>query len=224
MPDARLPAKQAWWLAGLCAMGFALVLGVVLLWGRAGGTAVDVWWNVAVNALHAPLLTQVAVVLNDVGGNLGAVVVATLGAIALLLAKRVWPAILLVVASLTTYGVAKIFKVAVSRPRPEDMMLPSDFGSFPSGHSSNAMVLAIVVVLLFGRRWWVPALAFTYVAIMMLSRTYLHEHWITDTIAGALLGASVTLLVWAMLRRRLTVRENRMPRAAATAQADLPSC
>lgn len=198
-----LRARRATWLAALSALGFAVVLGVVLLWGREGGTSIDLWWNSAVNAPHTPALTWFAVVLNDIGGNFGAVVVATLGALALLAAKRLWSAVFLVASSLATYGVAKIFKLAVARPRPEDMMLPSDFGSFPSGHSSNAMALALVAALLFGRYLWVRILVIAYVPIMMLSRTYLHEHWVTDTIAGALLGASVTLLVWALLRRRV---------------------
>ena len=38
---------------------------------------------------------------------------------------------------------------------------------------------------------------------MMWSRTYLHVHWLTDTIAGALLGLVVALAVWMVLRERV---------------------
>ncbi len=36
-----------------------------------------------------------------------------------------------------------------------------------------------------------------YVVLMLLSRTYLGAHWLTDTLAGMLIGAGVAIIVWA---------------------------
>ena len=45
---------------------------------------------------------------------------------------------------------------------------------------------------------------------MMLSRTYVGAHWISDTIGGALVGAGVAVIVWAPFAYAL-YKEERQP-------------
>jgi membrane-associated phospholipid phosphatase len=66
-------------------------------------------------------------------------------------------------------------------------------------------VTCVALVLLFTtpgarRRWW-WALAGLGVVGMAWSRTYLQVHWLTDVIAGALLGIGISLLVFAVAQR-----------------------
>jgi membrane-associated phospholipid phosphatase len=73
-------------------------------------------------------------------------------------------------------------------------------------HATYAGATCVALVLLFTtpgarRRWW-STLAIFGVAGMAWSRTYLQVHWLTDVIAGALLGSSVSLLVFAIAQRR----------------------
>jgi len=84
------------------------------------------------------------------------------------------------------------------RPRPPVHALVSTSGaSLPSGHAVAASVTVVAVVIaLFPdgprRFWWgVAAAAFSF--LMALSRTYLAAHWLTDAIAGTLLGVSVAI-------------------------------
>ena len=64
--------------------------------------------------------------------------------------------------------------------------------SFPSGHAAYAGATAVALVLLFtapGPRralWWL--LAALGIVGMAWSRTYLQVHWLSDVVAGALLG------------------------------------
>ena len=44
---------------------------------------------------------------------------------------------------------------------------------------------------------------------MAWSRTYLQVHWLTDAMAGALLGSSVSLLVFAIAQRRVHAMQAR---------------
>ena len=95
----------------------------------------------------------------------------------------------------------------MARPRPEDILVTSDFGSFPSGHSANAATIAVTLGIIFARTWvWVAGSIYTL--LMMLSRTYLGAHWISDTIGGLLIGAAVGVIVWAPFAYKLRA-ENR---------------
>lgn len=45
---------------------------------------------------------------------------------------------------------------------------------------------------------------------MMLSRTYLGAHWISDTVGGMLVGVGVAVIIWAPFALAL-YREHRRP-------------
>ncbi|MGA7206960.1 MAG: phosphatase PAP2 family protein, partial [Specibacter sp.] len=71
----------------------------------------------------------------------------------------------------------------------------------------TAMVSTAVVL---NKLWmWISG-AILSVA-MMYSRTYLGAHWLSDTIAGALLGVGVTLLLWAAAQNKCLMGNIRMP-------------
>lgn len=57
--------------------------------------------------------------------------------------------------------------------------------SFPSGHTSSSVGAAYV---LFQMNHWVGLAGFLVAALIALSRLYLHVHYPTDVLAGALLG------------------------------------
>jgi membrane-associated phospholipid phosphatase len=66
--------------------------------------------------------------------------------------------------------------------------------SFPSSHAANAFAVAVLLA----RRWRRGAPAFVLVAALVsYSRLYLNRHWLTDVLAGALIGA---LLAWGLAR------------------------
>jgi len=64
--------------------------------------------------------------------------------------------------------------------------------SFPSSHAANAFAVAVLLA----RRWRRGTPAFLLLAALVAySRLYLNRHWLSDVLAGALIGA---LMAWAL--------------------------
>ncbi len=157
-----------------------------------------------------PIWTVPALVFNALGGGVIAIFVVPFIIIAgLLLWRRRWAAIYFTIAVIVSPLVVELLKKSFGRPRPTDILVTTDFGSFPSGHSANAALIATVLGIVFARRWiWVVGALYT--VAMMLSRTYLGAHWISDTIGGMLVGVAVAVAVWAPFALVL-YRERQLP-------------
>jgi undecaprenyl-diphosphatase len=90
-----------------------------------------------------------------------------------------------------------LLKGIYDRARPPGSLVATSGASFPSGHAvaASVTVLAAVIVLVpAGRRvpWAAAAAAFSI--LMGLSRAYLGAHWLSDAVAGILLGTSCALV------------------------------
>src|SRR5690606_8696144 len=86
--------------------------------------------------------------------------------------------------------------------RPADALIEVGYGSYPSGHSARAAVIAVALGILLPHLW-VRMLGAAYAIAMMFSRTQLGAHWLTDTVAGAFVGAAVALLCFAVIAQKL---------------------
>jgi undecaprenyl-diphosphatase len=113
---------------------------------------------------------------------------------------------------ITSEALIGTVKAAVDRPRPPGSLIATSAAAFPSGHAVASAVTAVGLVLVLAPpgkarwRWEVYAVVFT--SVMALSRVYLRAHWLSDTVAGALLGAGLALGWPALL---LALRERQQP-------------
>jgi membrane-associated phospholipid phosphatase len=202
------PVRPAgWWfdvllLAGFAALTAALATGALL----DLDAAVRDWCITH----QAPAADRVARVLNFLG-NGGPLTTLSLAAAALIGGYRrsVRP-ILPVVAAflLTTFAILPL-KVWTDRAAPASLVpdrvrlfndLPAGeySWSYPSGHLVNAVVWYGVLALLLTR--WLPPAARQLLraappVIVFGTTVYLGYHWVTDSVAGLLLGVVLTRLL-----------------------------
>jgi undecaprenyl-diphosphatase len=152
--------------------------------------------------LRGPALDGIALFFNSLGrGLLRALSLVAVGAV--LMWCRRWRALVaFALVESVAPALSSLLKAAVDRPRPPGARLHSAGASFPSGHTVYAAATCIALVVLFVRigPWrrtgWVAAAVVT--ATMAWSRTYLQVHWLSDTVAGATLGAAVALGVFGL--------------------------
>lgn len=204
-PSARTArtVSRLWPLvSGVVALA-VVVAGGLLIMARTTAPEFDSWWMALMADHRNPALQAVALVFNFVGGGWFSIfVVPVLVVVGLVLLRRYWAAAYFAVATVVSVGLVQLLKGLFGRVRPLDQLIASDTGSFPSGHVANAATMAAVLCIVFWRGWlW--AAASVYTVLMMLSRTYLGVHWLSDTIGGLLLGAAVAVIVWAPLADRL---------------------
>jgi membrane-associated phospholipid phosphatase len=196
---ARL-AVSRYVLVGVAALALAGALAVIVASARSWVQPVDDRWLRWMVDVRWPPLTWVAKILDVIGG--GTVMwILRAGIVAALAIFRRWRALVIVVlAEVSAELCIGPIKAMVDRARPAGSLVVTSGQAFPSGHALTASVTAFVVVLVLvqpGRARVVGlSLAAAWSLVMAVSRTYLAAHWMSDSLAGLLIGTGWALL-WA---------------------------
>lgn len=157
------------------------------------------------------------------GDTLGAAIMCAVVVVVCLLFKRWWHALYAALSLLLIAGVlVEILKALFDRQRPAideasglyASIYHTTSNSFPSGHSAGAGVFAVMLVALVPWSWtrtrkvmpWVGAF---WVVAMMLQRVLTNAHWLTDTVAGACLGAGCAMLLWCAMQPKLDAEQRK---------------
>ena len=157
----------------------------------------DAWLRLMISGRTAPV-TAVAKVFNWLGLVYVTLPVRIAIAGFLALRRRWWHLAAFVAAVVLSEVLIGPLKGSYDRARPPGSLVATSGASFPSGHSVAAtvtVVAAIIALVPPGRArvaWGAAAVVFS--VLMALSRAYLGAHWLSDAIAGVLLGASCALL------------------------------
>lgn len=195
-------------VSGVIAVVVAVLLGVIIAIRGNVPFEGDTEWMEEILEHRNPLWEVPSLLMDFLGGGWFAFALPAAIVVVLCVRRRFWSALFLGVASVLSALLVQLLKGLIGRPRPEDMLVTADFGSFPSGHSANAATLVVCLGIIL-RRVWVWAAGAAYVILMMLSRTYLGAHWVSDTVGGLLLGVAVALIVWAPLAHKLRIESER---------------
>ena len=198
-------------MLALTAVAFAVVAdhGILAHIQRAD----DAWLRLMISGRMAPV-TAVAKVFNWLGLVYVTLPVRIAIAGFLALRRRWWHLAAFAAAVVLSEVLIGTLKGSYDRARPPVSLVATSGASFPSGHSIAATVTVVAAVIALvppgrARVAWAAAAA-GFSVLMALSRAYLGAHWLSDAIAGVLLGTSCALLAalavtW--LQRRSTAEK-----------------
>ncbi|WP_223253073.1 phosphatase PAP2 family protein [Arthrobacter sp. AFG7.2] len=223
--DKWIKPYAALWLTMI--IGGALVLTMALLGAEVYSDVVDEEGLASLDipaleysqSLRNPDADAFATGFTNVGGGIGMPIVASILTAWLTFLSRTWRPIVLVGGAALVSTTATTFgKRLVGRTRPDHSEAVPPFEtspSFPSGHTLNTTVVIGVLVYLMCLQFqvlWARTTAITagavFIIAMGLSRVFLGHHWMTDVMAGWLLGlAWVGMVILAhrlfhLMRRR----------------------
>jgi membrane-associated phospholipid phosphatase len=215
-PMLAEPRRALWWSGVL--LGAAAVI-FLMVWNTKTMEliqAVDDAWLDLMEALRWQPLVTVAEVFAFLGGTYCTWTI-RIAVIVILIVRKHW---LSLSAFLLAVVISEAFigpmKLLYDRARPPNPLGAVSMASFPSGHAVAAGVTAVGLVIVLlppgHKRWVWERRAALYASLMALSRTYLGAHWLSDVVAGALLGSGIALACPALLvdlRVRRKAREGR---------------
>lgn len=233
-----------WSLANLAlvlttVIGGAIVLGATVLSAEVYEAVVE---NDGLAALDEPVLEaavnsrtpaseQWVTHFTDLGGTVGMPLIAAAIVITLAVRRRSWlPVVLMLIAAAGSVLITVLGKDLTARARPPVIYAvpPLETSpSFPSGHTLNATVvlgLSAYLVML-GRRHLrsrilVASVVVVFVVAMGLSRVWLGHHWLTDVMAGWLVGLAWLAAVITGHRVKVTIDRAERARPVVATQAD----
>lgn len=191
---ARRPAAV---LVACCAA--LIAIGAVAAAGRSQASgpddAVDSW---IVGHLGGHLSALQVVV--DLGDAIATSVLTAALVIGCLLARRINGALLALISAVLASGLTEL----VLKPIVHETIGSPPALSYPSGHTTNVVTLAAVVVVLllnpphgrppFAARVAVAVMVALIACAVAVSLIAIHWHYFTDTVAGAAVGVAVVLL------------------------------
>ncbi|MCL7940860.1 bifunctional DedA family/phosphatase PAP2 family protein [Halomonas sp. ATCH28] len=198
-PHAAEPPLASWLLLILSLAALSAWTLVVI--HHQGPLAMDLRLARLLESLALPGLAAFGDVMARAGDLLG-VLALTLPWAAWLLWRRQLPAFWHIAGGLVGIALLNtLFKATIGRARPDTPAYLADSLSYPSAHTSTAVVLFGMAAafasheLPYGRRFLAYWAAIAVILPMALSRLLIGVHWLSDLIGGALLGLVVCALV-----------------------------
>ncbi|WP_062077142.1 phosphatase PAP2 family protein [Demequina globuliformis] len=201
--------RLALWL-GIAGLGSVLVLAatMIIFADRPLTQGLDDWWREIAGASSLDEADgPIPMFFQYFGEGVGAIFLMLLWPLGLCIVRR-WRTALFWISSImgSALVASQAIKHTVDRERPAadeanglfGPLFHTDHGSFPSGHSvtMGAFVVAVAALIPVAlRTWWWMVGALLAVG-MAWQRTLINAHFLSDTIAGLIAGASFVALMW----------------------------
>ena len=156
---------------------------------------IDRWVSAHVVSIQTPALTEIIIFITNFNSVMGNVIFAIF-AMLFLTYKKCYKDRLFYLLSFS--GALVLFlsiKQMVARTRPHSDLIDVINYSFPSGHSTLSMTTALLLYFIFVKRCTsslvkngLLVLCIVWPIFIAFTRVYLNVHWLSDVMAGLVLG------------------------------------
>ncbi len=205
--------KRPWIFAALLCLAVFVVLAINYL-TNGPLIAVDVWLTNALFGVRSDAGVRVMIALTFLASSLATIFVIGVTSCVLFIRKQWRTAVVMLGGLVATQAFTYVAKILFHRDRPLEVLraVAEDSFSFPSGHATSAAFVAGILVYLFirsGKRsskegFCAVLLGLLFIVAIDFSRLYLGVHYLTDVVAGnmvGILGVLVTVGVLKTLKR-----------------------
>jgi len=171
--------------------------------------SLDAWVSQHVPSIQSQTLTKIIIFITNINGVYGSAIISALF-IVFLLRKKAYKAVqFYLVAFLGASALFTVIKMLVDRARPALKIVEEAGLSFPSGHATMSITIALLFYFIIVKNM-LPSLSRTLLLllcilwplIIVFTRIYLNVHWLSDTVAGLSLGLFWTILVYQSMMKR----------------------
>jgi undecaprenyl-diphosphatase len=155
----------------------------------------DASFNALINGIQSPFLDSSMPLVSYLGAFPYCIFASLLAGLIFWLFKKKIESLFIIVIPYISVCISYVLKFLIYRPRPVDDLLGN---SFPSGHTIYTSILMGTII------YFLPQLvkngllckmlqiaAGFVIALMAFSRLYLQQHWLSDVLAGLIIGTLV---------------------------------
>ncbi|CAN5155959.1 hypothetical protein BH11PAT3_BH11PAT3_2510 [soil metagenome] len=199
-------AKNLLFLLVYIFSGFALVIIIDGLFTGSDLAPFNLALEEALVHLRTPLLTDIMIIITNLGSPFTLSVVSLFIAMVIAIHKDTYDTLLFLVSMAISLISFTVLKNVIHLPRPSISIITLSSWSFPSGHATMATSFFFATAYSFFDRFkstmwkiWLVTFCVLGAGIISFSRLYLGAHYALDVLAGIALGllsVSFTVLVF----------------------------
>ena len=194
-------------------MLLSLVIFLFMLYSATTKTFfydVDVWVSMHSTLMHQQFLNKVVILITHLNGVIGSAILSFVLLVYLAMKKYYTDLRFYLFSFLGASLLFTVIKNIVERARPQSELIDVINYSFPSGHATMAMTMAVSSYFIFAPkmasakgRLLLLGVAIGWPLLIAFTRVYLNVHWVSDTLAGLSLGFFwVALLYLTLLKKQ----------------------
>lgn len=166
----------------------------------------DYWLNQKITLWQNSFLNQVMIFITNLGGTT-TMLIGGVFMLIFFISHKKWRYSLILIFAMTLGKLSEVAtKHIIGRDRPSNPIIEADGFSFPSGHSTMAMIFFSILIYYFKNHIRNQIIKNSLISLCVLiilgvgfSRIYLGVHWFSDVIGGFSLGLfNLTLMVLVM--------------------------
>ncbi|MCK5449355.1 phosphatase PAP2 family protein [Candidatus Pacearchaeota archaeon] len=161
---------------------------------------IDITTNTFMQSIQTPALTIFSEVLALIFDPINLIALSLIVTIYLYIKSSKKQGIIFGSAILLTGILIKLSKEIFQRARPLNQIIQETSFSFPSGHSTMAIVFFGLIIYLFSKnkskkiKITSSLIAILIIILIGFTRVYLNVHWLTDIFGGFILGGIILIL------------------------------